>query len=971
MSEVFRNVLNAGFQGSIVILMVLLLRLILKNAPKKYICLLWILAGIRLLMPFSFESELSLQPAEPIVTQQAWEDLRDYGQIIPENAPSEAPQPYVPEQEYPVTESVPEHPEVTVTVEREINLAVAATYLWVAGMAVLAMYSLIAYLRLKRRVGEAVHLSDDVWECPGLDTAFILGLFRPRIYIPTGLSESSCRYILDHERCHLERRDHWVKLIGFVALTVHWFNPLVWLGYFLLCRDVEMACDESVVANMSLDERKQYSAALLECSTNRAHWGACPVAFGEVSVKQRILSVLNYRRKSFWISVIGIIAIIFVAVCFLTDPAEQQIPAGDNDWENEIRAVLEEIQSRENYAIIEQRQFEGEKALNDSADMNFFRYGDNWLTVCYSDDLDSGGWQGYLHLQGKGYEAVSDDGRFEWQLSELNDVPEPWLYTFDMDAQEAAAISRKVTDEGYEIRLLVQAPYLDLGGSYYVDFSFDHEGNFRNAVLHASGMEELMGGMVETNMTTIMYIHKNNEVDIAGTIEQYAATLPGDYDVYLGTVTLEEPDWNIRVTLADITATGLTFRITQTGELIGQQLFYGQYFDLERWNGSGWEALEPIEENWGFTLEAFNLPEDTTTDIPINWKWLYGELTPGTYRIGKNVSNVVEYKVGVDGIMTPQGVEETNYSYYASFEITKTVSQYADGTLGALMQVGAESVNNVYLMMDNGYAPLSREDELMEVLELLGSVRYGAKISDDTVAMEEDGHDYKRILLNSMYAGDWYSIPNLQFDESCETVLAYTDNGAAAVYAVEDPEAIRDLFDRAFNTVQDEKVTVSAFATAEEPWIWARNLSLGAVENAYVTAQLRIREGDLINGSGYGGAMRTSRFEELLQILGSLTEDAFAPKELEGGHTLDYFSFGYDTDWVTSVTIADGANSETVILRCLGKELELIFCGNTGGVVKGDLELQAVRCWTVRDETLLAYMQELMSHCAHVYNFHT
>lgn len=254
MSEVFRNVLNAGFQGSIVIVLVLLLRLALKKAPKKYICLLWILVGIRLLVPFQFESRLSLQPSEPIVSEQAWEELRDLGEIMPENLPTEAFEVYVPEQ--PEAEKVPD-PEITVTVKTEITPVMAAPYVWMLGILALAVYSLVSYLRLKRQVREAVHLFGNVWECAGLDTAFILGLFRPRIYLPTGLGEDSSRYILDHERCHLRRRDHWVKLVGFIALMVHWFNPLVWVSYILLCRDMEMACDEAVVEYMSLEERKR------------------------------------------------------------------------------------------------------------------------------------------------------------------------------------------------------------------------------------------------------------------------------------------------------------------------------------------------------------------------------------------------------------------------------------------------------------------------------------------------------------------------------------------------------------------------------------------------------------------------------------------------------------------------------------------------------------------------------------------
>ena len=147
-----------------------------------------------------------------------------------------------------------------------------------------------------------------------------------------GMTPEEQRYILAHERTHLDKGDHWFKMVGFLALALHWFNPLVWAAYILLCKDIEIACDERVVQFMELEERKAYSAALLNCSTNRAHFAACPVAFGEVSVKERIKSVLSYKKPGFWISLVGVIAIVFVAVCLVTSPARKDAAAaGDTE----------------------------------------------------------------------------------------------------------------------------------------------------------------------------------------------------------------------------------------------------------------------------------------------------------------------------------------------------------------------------------------------------------------------------------------------------------------------------------------------------------------------------------------------------------------------------------------------------------------------------------------------------------------
>ena len=274
MAQFMSNLLTASIHGSIVILAVILLRLLLRKTPKKYICLLWLLAGIRLLMPIEIRSDLSLQPEFALPN---W------------------------------------------------NLPALLPWVWGIIAICFGIYSLVSYMKLKAQVREAVRIRGG-WECDKIDTAFILGFIRPRIYIPMGMNQQSQKHILEHERTHLDKGDHWIKMIGFLALALHWFNPLVWLAYILLCKDIEMACDERVVQFMELEERKSYSAALLSCSSRQMHFAASPVAFGEVSVKQRILSILNYKKPGFWISLLGVVAFFFVAVCLVTSPAEEVEP---------------------------------------------------------------------------------------------------------------------------------------------------------------------------------------------------------------------------------------------------------------------------------------------------------------------------------------------------------------------------------------------------------------------------------------------------------------------------------------------------------------------------------------------------------------------------------------------------------------------------------------------------------------------
>ena len=336
MEELFQNVLTASFHGSIVIVAVFLLRLALKKTPKKFLCFLWLLAGLRLLMPFEIKSDLSLQPEV--------EDIPYVTQIRQEEQVSQTmPQPMAPPVIEPVTEvyatpdlvpdgyydmvleeAVPEEPAEVIPEEPGPDLLSLIPWVWLGVACCFGVYILFSYVTLKLRVRDAIRIKGG-WESDRIDTAFILGFIRPKIYIPMGLPLSVRKHILAHERTHLEKGDHWFKMIGFLALAVHWFNPLVWVAYILLCKDIEMACDERVVQFMELEERKSYSAALLCCSTNKVHFAACPVAFGEVSVKERIKTVLSYKKPGFWISLLGVIAIVFVAVCLLTSPVEEPV----------------------------------------------------------------------------------------------------------------------------------------------------------------------------------------------------------------------------------------------------------------------------------------------------------------------------------------------------------------------------------------------------------------------------------------------------------------------------------------------------------------------------------------------------------------------------------------------------------------------------------------------------------------------
>ena len=323
MDALFLKILNMSIAASWLILAVILLRVVLKKAPKWINVLLWALVAVRLLCPFSFESSLSLVPnAEPIPQEI-------FMMEPPENHESAVFDPI----ENPNLPSVP-----SVSVDTSIETiqwkAVFATFGWMFGMTAMLVYAAISYILVKRKVKASLYLRDNIWICDDIQTPFILGAIKPRIYIPSGTDEVQLPHIIAHENAHLKRRDHWWKPLGFLVLAIHWFNPLVWVAYILLCRDIELACDEKVIRDLNKSESISYSEALLSCSINRRTIMVCPLAFGEVGVKERVKRVLNYKKPAFWIIIVAVIACIALTVCFLTNPKRDSfairitIPAG-------------------------------------------------------------------------------------------------------------------------------------------------------------------------------------------------------------------------------------------------------------------------------------------------------------------------------------------------------------------------------------------------------------------------------------------------------------------------------------------------------------------------------------------------------------------------------------------------------------------------------------------------------------------
>lgn len=318
MSAAFLWLLEQSIPALWVILAILLARLLLRKAPKKYACLLWALAAFRLICPFSIESSLSLVPKTAWVREAA-----DFEAQPPPPTVNAVDVDAIKEQ-YPDTVVSVNVQQPEVTIRKQPSLAGLLSWLWLAGMLAMLGYALVGYGKLRKSVAASVPAGENVFLCDEVQSPFLLGVLRPKIYAPSSLPGETLRFVITHEDAHIRRKDHWWKPLGYLLLCVWWFHPLVWLGYILFCRDTELACDESVVRNMDDHERAGYSQALLDCAMPRRRVAVCPLAFGEIGVKARVKNVLRCRKPAVWVSTLAVAVCIAVAVCFLTSRRDSE-----------------------------------------------------------------------------------------------------------------------------------------------------------------------------------------------------------------------------------------------------------------------------------------------------------------------------------------------------------------------------------------------------------------------------------------------------------------------------------------------------------------------------------------------------------------------------------------------------------------------------------------------------------------------
>ena len=392
MDNIFTTLLTLSWQAGVIALVVALVRLPLRRAPRWAVCALWALVALRLLLPVTLESPVSLQAEEapPIRAYHAIQQRETDDADTPADAvPSQSP-------DTPVTPAVPLTPTVSaadnaLTNTGAVSLTRMLPWLWLTGVGCMLLYMALSYLRMWAKVRKAPRLYSNVYRCGDFGTPFVLGLFSPRIYLPDGLPEDDLPQVLAHERCHIRRGDHIVKPLAFLLLSLHWFNPALWLAYVLLGRDMERACDELALKNADAAGRAAYTRALVSCAARPRTAAVCPLAFGEIAVKERVKSVLHYKKPALWAAVLLVIAAAVIAVCLLTKPQSKTL-TDPSQWDAQQLYALRTQYVGDNAAVGAILDALGLPEMGDTADNDTYAYSIRLdrnkepmgVTVCYT-----------------------------------------------------------------------------------------------------------------------------------------------------------------------------------------------------------------------------------------------------------------------------------------------------------------------------------------------------------------------------------------------------------------------------------------------------------------------------------------------------------------------------------------------------------------------------------------------------------
>lgn len=641
MSELFLELLNLSIMTGWLILAVLVVRVCLKRAPKYIRCILWGLVGLRLVFPFPIESIFSLLPSSKVIDTE----------IVYDRTPAI-------HSGIPVVDNVTNNlmmDSFAPNMQNSVNPLQVVTFIasnvWMLGVVVMLIYCIISYFLVQRKVFDAVKREGNVYQCERVATPFVLGLVRPKIYIPYQIDDEAIEYVVAHERAHIKRGDQITKLVGFLVLSVYWFQPLIWVAYILLCKDIELACDEKVLKSIGETEKKSYSRVLLQYSVSPKMIAACPLAFGEVAVRQRIKNILNYKKPAFWIIIVSMVACVVVAVCFMTSPkTETKDHLADETVTNgeETKQLLLMVDDALYYCIGLPADEVAKCGVMDG-EIETSVEDDEIPTQNNQSNFGTGyGWQRTRHNEVEVY--MPYQGEHQWmrfvkegtipgetefdENTVLVDVDKIFSITMvNGDTGEAIETSRLMSDntmnellELYkklefqpfeaEVELCQQA----VGWQFNMKL-YDVEGNLLQTITPSGDYVQIGGPGVETK------VYDSSMNDTTYLLLKYIKFRFYPVEKLAG----------VYATLDSVDESGFTFTIRNE---TNREVHYGEAYVLWVEENDKWEKVPTIIENYGFHEIAYIVPAHGVGGSMREWEWLYGTLEEGKrYKITMEISS--------------------------------------------------------------------------------------------------------------------------------------------------------------------------------------------------------------------------------------------------------------------------------------------------------------------------------------------
>ena len=853
MEPVFLKLVNMSITASYLVLAVIAWRQVFRKTPKWILCALWGMVALRLIFPFTIESALSLIPSsEPLPSEiiyTAQPEIQSGIVII-----DEAVNPVLESSLTPVTPAASASPTQV--------WSFILSRVWILGVMLMLVYALVSYLIVYRKVATAIPISRRIKRSEFIDTPFILGLIRPKIYLPSCMDVEDIPYVIAHEQAHLLRHDHWWKPLGFLLLSVYWFNPVMWLAYILLCRDIEAACDEKVIRDMEMKDRRAYSTALLNCSIHRRTIAACPLAFGEVGVKQRIKSVMHYKKPAFWMVVMAILLGIVVAVCFLTNPkkelnlsAKDVTPkglmleckpgtmasaveledcyleaAGENGTWREV-ALLGTLITMDSGNTIHTAACEDGWALDWTANYGILPPGEYRIGAT-------------CHDREKG-ETQTQYTEFS---IEINSCPYVWFDQDGKSGETPRAHYRSIRVPGMEGVTLTKTSNSD----------------FTETLMDNTSGEALVSGQ---NIRSAVFADLSGD----GVCELYAA-VDGCIQSY---------DWQ----------TGQQRRLlNDNGESDSLVVRKDCLFLLR--------GTRTENDSWG-TAECFQLMLTEVgileaTPLEPRYQDLTGQIT-GISLLGRKLTSLNREQIV---------------------------------TMENLLQALDENVEK---------APRER-----------------------LAAAREDSFELVTIHLE-------YALGYQYLNFAPNHGLIWCE-GSDEGYLLSDPEPLRNFMEQLTEGVINRETSGAAFATAQEPWNWAANISADAVVSAKAYVCLEAEQADNVQySSSTNGIISQQTLDALLSILNAVPADAFsADKSMRNQNFLDYFS-GFQKPGC-SFAVLDNVNNLAASIHCVDGKVKLLLTGQTEQFDDRMAEyLTDAQLWIIDDPALQDFMQQFQQDPTVIY----